>query len=140
MTCEKKQRFYDRLKSSVVVENLGLQKDKLPKTPQEISEQLTEINKVIMSQKQNSIYGYCLIGRNLAALGLKGKELINSAHQYLPATHYGRSQIYFLMNLYELAMKYNKLSRVSIGIGELKTKFKLVRELMQENDRDWILA
>ena len=58
MTCEEKQRFYDRLKSSVVVRNRGLENDILPTTPQEISEQLTKINDAIMSQKQNSIYGY----------------------------------------------------------------------------------
>jgi len=44
------------------------------------------------------------------------------------------------MNLHEQAMKYNKLMCVSIGTGELKTKFKLVKELLQENANYWLQA
>jgi len=61
-------------------------------------------------------YAYCLIGWNLASLKLKGKKLIGVAQQHLPATQYGRSQIYLLMNLHELSTQFPKLAYVTLSI------------------------
>jgi hypothetical protein len=43
---------------------------------------------------------------------------------------YSKSTIYFLMNLHDLALIYNRLMYVTIGIGELKSRFALVKKLV----------
>jgi hypothetical protein len=77
------------------------------------------------------------MGRNLKDLkretGRKGTKFIEYVKRYLP---YAPSQIYFMISLYELASTYNKLMYVSMSVRLLKTKFKLVREAM-ENDPDF---
>ena len=79
----------------------------------------------------------CVIGRNLAAINMKHKDLVHFAQLHLPATHYISSQIYFLIKLYKFALRYNKLMYVTTGIGELKSKFKTVREMIEAEDEWW---
>ena len=103
---------------------------------QRITDQLKEYHAAICSNSSNTTYAYCLIGRNLAALKMKHKDLVRFVQLHLPATQYSSSQIYFLIKLYNFAQTYNKLMYVTIGIGELKSKFKMVMEVI-EGDSDW---
>jgi hypothetical protein len=41
------------------------------------------------------------------------------------------------MNLHDLAMIYNRLMYVTIGIGELKSRFALVRKLVAAEPDFW---
>lgn len=109
-----------------------------PKDDVQLTDQLKEYHAAICSNSSNSTYAYCLIGRNLAALrqNMKHKDLVRFVQLHLPATKYSSSQIYFLIKLYDFAQTYNKLMYVTIGIGELKSKFKIVREVI-EGDSDW---
>ena len=135
---EQKQQFKEKLKNSVYVERptiLGNTAD--PKgDDQRITDQLKEYHAAICSNSSNTTYAYCLIGRNLAALKMKHKDLVRFVQLHLPATQYSSSQIYFLIKLYNFAQTYNKLMYVTIGIGELKSKFKMVMEVI-EGDSDW---
>ena len=109
---------------------------------QRITDQLKEYDAAICSNSSNSTYAYCLIGRNLTELRkkMKHKDLVRFVQLYLPATQYSSSQIYFLIQLHDFALKYNKLMYVTIGIGELKSKFKMVREVIQEDKVWWKTA
>ena len=106
------------------------------------TDQLKEYHAAICSNSANSTYAYCLIGRNLTELRkkMKHKDLVRFVQLYLPATQYSSSQIYFLIQLHDFALKYNKLMYVTIGIGELKSKFKMVREVIQEDKVWWKTA
>ena len=41
------------------------------------------------------------------------------------------------MSLHDLALKFNKLMYVLIGIGILKAKFRTVKQLLRENEEFW---
>jgi len=100
---------------------------------------MKQFDAAVSSSSRQKTYIYCLIGKNLTELkgGKKGKKFIEFVHRFLPASHYSRSQIYFLMNLHDLALKYNKLMYVPIGIGILKSKFSIVKQLLGENEDFW---
>jgi hypothetical protein len=44
------------------------------------------------------------------------------------ATPYKKSEIYFMIDLYDEAEKFNRLMYVTIGVGVLKSEFKLVKK------------
>ena len=67
----------------------------------------------------------------------KGETFIRYVQDYLPTKTYGQSYIYFHINLYELASKHKKLMDVTIGISIIRSKFKDIRALIEENRADW---
>ena len=106
--------------------------------PEKLIEQLQEYEAAIESNKQNEIFMKCMIGRNLTLIQKKKKKgavFIEFVTKHL--TSYSQSMIYFLMKLYNLTSVYNRLMYVTIGIGVLKTKFKLVEELVEEEPDFW---
>jgi len=132
--------FQEALKKSVIEKETSLSgDDSLPTDEKAVAQQMKEFDAAISSSSRQKIYIYCLIGRNLAKLkgGKKGKKFIEFVHGYLPAKQYSKSQIYFLMSLHELALEYNKLMYVSIGIGVLKSKFRIVKQLLGEDEQFW---
>ena len=136
---EKKQKFHEVLKKSVIKKQTSLSDDSLPTEEVKVAQQMKQFDAAVSSSSRQKTYIYCLIGRNLTELkrGKKGKKFIEFVHHFLPASHYSRSQIYFLMNLHDLALKYNKLMYVSIGIGILKSKYRIVKQLLGENEDFW---
>jgi len=50
-------------------------------------------------------------GVNLAKLkdGKKGKTFVKYVQNYLPSEQYSQSQIYFLIDLYQWAVEYDRL-------------------------------
>ena len=135
----KKQKFHEVLKKSVIKKQTSLSDDSLPTEEVKVAQQMKQFDAAVSSSSRQKTYIYCLIGRNLTELkrGKKGKKFIEFVHHFLPASHYSRSQIYFLMNLHDLALKYNKLMYVSIGIGILKSKYRIVKQLLGENEDFW---
>jgi len=105
----------------------------------EQAEQLKEFNAAIYSNSRQKTYHYCLIGRNLSVLkkGKKRKKFIEYVQSYLPAEQHSRCQIYFLMDLYDLATTYNRLMYVTLGIGIMKSKFRLVKQTVREDEAFW---
>ena len=111
----------------------------LPASLNEIANQMKDLNMAIDSKKRQSIFHYTLMGRIMEAVQKrKGKNFIQYCHQYLPEESYSRSQIYFLIKLHKVALTYCKLIRVSVPIGVLKSKFKLVEQLCQEEKDYWM--
>ena len=105
----------------------------------EIANQMKDLNMAIDSKKRQSIFHYTLMGRIMEAVQKrKGNNFIQYCHQYLPKESYSRSQIYFLIKLHKVALTYCKLIRVSVPIGTLKSKFKLVEQLCEEEKDYWM--
>ena len=120
----KKVSFYTRLQC-LQMQNCRIQI--------KLIEQLKEFEAAIESNKRNEIYAKCLIGRNLVLLQKKkkkGAQFIKFVRKHM--TSYSPSMIYFLMKLYNVTQDYNRLMYVTLGIGELKTNFKLIVELVAE--------
>ena len=145
VTQQKVMEFAEELKNSVVLKRVAVPvlDQPVPTKSEEMIEQMKEFDAAITSNKHLEIYMKCLIGRNLRLLsarksgtkGKKGVEFIRSVQEKLTA--YSPSQIYFLMNLYELSMQYNRLMYVTIGIGVLKSKFKLVKQIVSGEPDYW---
>jgi len=135
----KNEEFHKAMKKSIVNKQTSLSADdSLPTNESNVVQQIKEFNAAISSSSRQKTYIYCLTG-NLTRLkhGKKGKKFIEFVHRYLPAKHYSRSQIYLLMSLHKLALKYNKLVYVSISNDTLKSKFRIVKQLLAENEEFW---
>ena len=92
-------------------------------------------DKLIEQLKEFEAYVKCMIGRNLFLLQKKkkkGAQFIKFVRKHM--TSYSPSMIYFLMKLYNVTQDYNRLT---LGIGELKTNFKLIAELVAEEPVYW---
>jgi len=136
----KNEEFHKAMKKSIVNKQTSLSAvDSLPTNESNVVQQIKEFNAAISSSSRQRKYIYCLTG-NLTRLkhGKKRQlKFIEFVHRYLPAKHYSRSQIYFLMSLHKLALKYNKLVYVSISNDTLKSKFRIVKQLLDENEEFW---
>jgi hypothetical protein len=80
------------------------------------------------------------MGRNLLEIKnsshMTGKQFINYVTQYLPK-HYGRSDIYFMVNLNKLAEKFNALMYFTLGTGVLKSRLKQVEQVLRKEPDFW---
>ena len=124
--------FYERVKASVGDAEATTRNKNLPGTADEIITQTREFKQDITRHNRRSIHHYCLIGRNLNTL--KNKHSLTPAAR---ALHYSSSYIGFLINLYKLSLFYPKIKRVNIGIRELKTNFKALKEGVAREKQFW---
>ena len=67
----------------------------------------------------------------------KGRNLLSLCIVSCPQTITPEVRFTFLMNLHDLALKYNKLMCASIDINILKSKFSIVKQLLGENEDFW---
>ena len=133
-----REEWREKLKKSVVLHQVAMPSDAELSDPIKLIEQLKEFEAAIEANKRNEIYAKCLIGRNLVLLQKKkkkGTQFINFVRKHM--TSYSPSMIYFLMKLYNVTQDYNRLMYVTLGIGELKTNFKLIAELVAEEPVYW---
>jgi hypothetical protein len=148
MTPADDENFKAKLKASVVLAKVEVANDSTPSKTEKIIEQMQEFDKAIQSKIREEVYMKTLTGRNIRLLykrkmrtkgnkrkkGEKEETFIDFVKKHIP---YSKSQIYFLMDLYELCEVYPRLSYVTIGIGVLKTKFKLVKKLVKDESIYW---
>lgn len=133
-----REEWREKLKKSVVLHQVAMPSDAELSDPIKLIEQLKEFEAAIEANKRNEIYAKCLIGRNLVLLQKKkkkGAQFIKFVRKHM--TSYSPSMIYFLMKLYNVTQDYNRLMYVTLGIGELKTNFKLIAELVAEEPVYW---
>jgi hypothetical protein len=139
MTPEQEAKFCNKLKASVVLRKVSVPSlDQKPIfKPEMLIEQIKELHAAIESNKQQEIYMKCLIGKNFRLIQKKrGKKTFIEFIQKDIST-YSRSMIYFLMDLHDLVIIYNRLMYVTIGIGELKSRFALVKKLVAAEPEYW---
>ena len=140
MTVDEKILFHELMKKSLRLS--ALVNSPFDETHYEQTEKIVEQTKSFHSYvgERNCVYCYCLIGRNLAQLKKvwkKGKHFIDGVYTILPIEHYSKSQIYFLIDLYNLAQEYNKVAYLTMPLRELKSNFKVVKELVHQNADFW---
>jgi len=141
-TPDEKSKFYQTLKNSVLEKEIMLNDDQMPTTEEDITKQLKDFDNALASNNRSKMISKCLIGRNLKELQKirgAGEKFLEYVAKHLSTAKYSRSEIYFLMNLFELANEYKKLMFVTHSIGDLKSKFSLVKELIEAHAEDWRL-
>jgi hypothetical protein len=138
---EDETKFCKLLKDSVVLKKVdmpALNPETL--TSEKLIDHIKEMDAAIASNKQIEIQMKCEIGQSFKLLETKKKGKKSKSFIPFIQTHistYSRSQIYFLINLHELVSKYNRLLYVTIGIGVLKSKFRLVKKLVKADPVFW---
>jgi len=125
--------FYERVKASVEEVEATTQDEALPVNPVAVIAQTQQFKQDVTRHSRRSIHHYCLIGRNLNTLE-RTNELTDDARRDVD---YCPSYIRFLINLYKFSVHYPKIKRVTIGIRELKTKFKALKEGVATEPRFW---
>ena len=99
--------FHQKLKDSVVLHGRICDDDELPSDVHLQEQQLKEFQAALETNKQKETYFKCLMGRNLQKIkdstGKRGKKFVEYAQQFLPKS-YERTEIYFMMNLHDLAI------------------------------------
>jgi hypothetical protein len=140
LSAEDMEKFAKKLKDSVVHKSSTITNEQLPAETDKRAEQLREFHAALKSNERQETYIKCLMGRNLLEIKnsshMKGKQFIDYVTPYLPK-HYGRSDIYFMMNLYKLADEYNALMYVTLGTGVLKSRLKQVEEVLRKEPDFW---
>ena len=128
------------LKESVMTRKFTDVKDTLPLTTLEKAKQLEEFQQNLLSHRRMQTYIECLMGRNLCSIknetGKKNVDLVKYVQPYSPRS-YTRSDIFFMMNLFLLSEQYPRLSFVTVGTGKLKSKFKIVKRVMEKEAVYW---
>lgn len=142
MTPEDEAKFCDKLKASVVLKKVVVPSSEQKRIvkPELLIEQIKEFDAAIVSNKQQETYMKCLIGKKFRLIQRKKKGKKDQGFIYFiqsSISSYSRSMIYFLMDLHDLAMIYNRLMCVTIGIGELKSKFSLLKKLVAAEPDYW---
>ena len=116
--------FYLRAKASVEEAEAIIQDENMPGTADEIVRQTQDFQRDITLHNRRSIHHYCLIGRNLSALKSANSLTPDACRQ----VNYSASYRTFLMSLYRYSLHYPKVKRVTVGIRELKTKYKALKD------------
>jgi hypothetical protein len=109
----------------------------VPATSEQLIEQMKEFDAAIESNKQLETHMKLMIGRNLKLIKKKKKGAAFISFVQNHVTTYSQSMIYFLIEFHDLALEYNRLKYVTIGTGKLKTRFKLVKELVEAEPDYW---
>ena len=114
--------------------------------PAQIPELLGQLNLFVLnlsSHKQSTVFIACLIGRNLSAIRdmfcnqVIAGNFIDVVQQVLPKKGYSQSQIYFLIKLFKLVEKFNKLQYVSISVTKFKNNYKFLNKKIEQEADFW---
>ena len=98
---------------------------------------LWHLNKRLKSNGRDAIYTACIIGKYLTELKniYRGnKTLLISATKDLFTISY----VYFFIDLCDLAKTYYRMSRILLPLRTVRSKFKLIREIVREDEDFWM--
>ena len=138
------KKFYEELKQSINPRNFtSIDETDYANDYANLITQLKSFHLNVKSFKQNQVYVYCLIGRNLSFLqNIFKKEptmgnFIDSIKKTFPEYGYSKSYIYFIIKLYNTASEYNKLAFTTFPLRKIRTNFKLICELIKKDEIFW---
>ena len=98
---------------------------------------LEHLNKRLKSNGCDAIYTTCEIGQCLTELKhiYRGnKKLLICATKDLFTISY----VYFFIDLCDLATTYYRVSRISLPLRTVRSKFKLIKEIVREDEDFWM--
>ena len=126
--------FKDELKRSVLL-NINCQVDDTPifTTADGYKAHLKHLNKRLKSNGCDAIYTVCNIGQCLTELKniYRGnKKLLICATKDL----FSISYVYFVIDLCNLATTYYMVSHISLPLQIVRSKFKLIKEIVCEDE------
>ena len=130
--------FKDELKRSVLL-GINCQVDDTPesKTVDGYKAHLGHLNKRLKSNGCDAIYTACIIGQCLTELKhiyCGNKKLLMCATKHL----FSISYVYFFIDLCDLASTYYRVSRISLPLRIVRSKFKLISEILREDEDFWM--
>ena len=93
--------------------------------------------KRLKSNDRQTVYTACTIGQYLSELKQiyqGNKKLLLCATKHL----FTISCVYFFIDLFTFATIYYRISYISLPLGVIRTKFKLINEIVNENEEFWM--
>ena len=99
--------------------------------------QLELLSKRLKYNGRQTVYTACMICQCLSEL----KQIYNGNKQLLAhaAKHlFTISYLYFFIELLNLATIYYRVSCISLPLGVVRRKFKLIKEIVNEDDDFWM--
>ena len=126
--------FKDELKRSVLL-TINCQADDTPesRTADGYKTHLEHLNKRLKSNRCDANYTACMIGQCLTELKQiyhENKKLLLCATKHL----FKISYVYFSIDLCDLATTYYRVSRISLPLRTVRSKFKLIKENVREDE------
>ena len=94
-------------------------------------------NKRLKSSRCDTIYMACMIGQCLTEpkhIYHKNKKLSICATKHLFTISY----VYIFIDLSDLATTYYRVSRSSLQLRTVQSKFKLIKEVVREDESFWM--
>ena len=130
--------FKDELKRSVLLD-INCQVDDTPEfaTADDYKAHLKHLNNRLKSNGRDAIYTACIIGQCLTEIKniYRGnKKLLICATKDLFTIIY----VYFFIDLFDLATRYYRMSRISSPLRTVLRKFKLIKEIVCEDEDFWM--
>ena len=125
--------FKDELKRSVLLD-INCQSDD---TVDGYKAHLGHLNKRLKSNGCGAIYTACIIGQCLAELKhiyCVNKKLLMCATKALFSIIY----FYFFIDLCDVDTTYYRVSRISLPLRIVRSKFKLIMEIVREDEEFWM--
>ena len=130
--------FKDEFKRSVLLD-INCQVDDTPvfTTADGYKAHLKRLNKRLKSNGRDEIYTACIIAQCLTEfknIYRGNKKLLICATKDL----FSISYVYFFIDLCNLATTYFRVSHISLSLQIVRSKFKLIKEIVREDEDFWI--
>ena len=130
--------FKHELKRSVLLD-INCHADKTPesRTADGYKTHLEHLNKRLKSNGCDEIYTACMIGQCLT----ERKHIYHGNKKLLiyPTKHlFTISYSHFFVDLCDLATTYYRVSRISLPLRTVRSKFKLIKEIVREDEDFWM--
>ena len=130
--------FKDELKRSVLLD-INCQADDTPesRTADGYNTHLEHLNKRLKSNGCDAVYTACMIGQCLNELKHiyhGNKKLLMYVTKHLFTISY----VYFYVDLCDLATTYYSVSPISLSLRTVRSKFKIIMEIVLEDEDFWM--
>ena len=133
-----RMEFKDELKRSFLLD-INCQADDTPesRTADGYKTHLEHLNNRLKSNRCDANYTACMIGQCLTELKHiynGNKTLLLSATKHLFTISY----VYFFIDLCDIATTCYRVSRISLSLRTVRSKFKLIKEIVREDEAFWM--
>ena len=133
-----KATFKDELQRSILL-NMNKQIENQPesRTVDGYKTHLELLSKRLKSKGRQTDYTACMIGQCVSELKQKyqgNKKLFICATKHLLTISY----VYFVIDLFNFATTYYRISGISLPLAIVRRQFKLIKEIVNEDEDFWM--